>query len=335
MLFTPHEVAETVNMFKDQHLDIRTITMGISLLDCISHDGKIAGERIYNKIMAKAGNLVKVAEEIEAEYGVPIINKRISVTPIALIAGASDDKDYVEFAKTLDKAAKDTGVDFIGGFSALVDKGFTKGDRILIDSIPAALAATEKVCSSVNLGSTKYGINMDAVKDMGHIIKKTAELTKDADGIGCAKLVVFCNAPGDNPFMAGAFHGVNEGDAVISVGVSGPGVVKCALENSFGEPFDVMADKIKKTAFKITRLGHMVATVASERLGIPFGILDLSLAPTPAVGDSIARIFQEMGLEQAGTHGTTAALCMLNDAVKKGGIMASTHVGVYLEHLYL
>jgi len=327
MLFTPHEVAETVNMFKDQHLDIRTITMGISLLDCVSHDGKIARERIYNKIMDKAGRLVEVAEQIEAEYGVPIINKRISVTPIALIAGATDDKDYVEFAKTLDKAAKDTGVDFIGGFSALVDKGFTKGDRILIDSIPEALAATDRVCGSINLGSTKYGINMDAVKDMGHVIKKTAELTKDADGIGCAKLVVFCNAPGDNPFMAGAFHGVNEGDAVISVGVSGPGVVKCALEGSLDDTFDVMADKIKKTAFKITRLGHMVATVASERLNVPFGILDLSLAPTPAVGDSIARIFQEMGLEQAGTHGTTAALCMLNDAVKKGGIMASTHVG--------
>ena len=327
MLFSPHEVAETVNMFKDQHLDIRTITMGISLLDCISHDSKVAQERIYNKIMDKAGRLVEVAEQIEAEYGVPIINKRISVTPIALIAGATDDKDYVEFAKTLDRAARDTGVDFIGGFSALVDKGFTKGDRILIDSIPEALACTDKVCGSVNIGSTKYGINMDAVRDMGQIIKKTAELTKDADGIGCAKLVVFCNAPGDNPFMAGAFHGVNEGDAVISVGVSGPGVVKCALEGSLDKTFDEMADIIKKTSFKITRLGHMVATLASERLNVPFGILDLSLAPTPAVGDSIARIFQEMGLEQAGTHGTTAALCMLNDAVKKGGIMASTHVG--------
>lgn len=327
MLFTPHEVAETVNMFKDQHLDIRTITMGISLLDCISHDSKIARDRIYDKIMRKAGNLVSTAEKIEAEYGVPIINKRISVTPISLVGGATDDKDYVNFALTLDRAAKETGVDFLGGFSALVDKGITKGDRILMDSIPEALASTERVCGSINLGSTRYGINMDAVKDMGQIIKKTAELTKDADGIGCAKLVVFCNAPGDNPFMAGAFHGVNEGDAVISVGVSGPGVVKCALEGSKGESFDVIAEKIKKTSFKITRLGHMVATVASERLGVPFGILDLSLAPTPAVGDSIARIFQEMGLEQAGTHGTTAALCMLNDAVKKGGIMASTHVG--------
>lgn len=327
MLFTPFEIAETVNMFKDQHLDIRTITMGISLLDCISHDSKIARDRIYDKIMLKAGNLVSTAEKIEAEYGVPIINKRISVTPISLIAGATDDRDYVNFARTLDRAAKETGVDFLGGFSALVDKGFTKGDRILIDSIPEALAATDRVCASINLGSTKYGINMDAVKDMGPMIKKTAELTKDADGIGCAKLVIFCNAPGDNPFMAGAFHGVNEGDAVVSVGVSGPGVVKCALENTKDKTFDEMADIIKKTSFKITRLGHMVATVASERLGVPFGILDLSLAPTPAVGDSIARIFQEMGLEQTGTHGTTAALCMLNDAVKKGGIMASTHVG--------
>ncbi|MGL1892397.1 MAG: PFL family protein [Spirochaetaceae bacterium] len=327
MLYTPFEITETVKMFTDQHLDIRTITMGISLLDCISHDSKIARDRVYDKIMRKAGNLVSTAEKIEAEYGVPIINKRISVTPIALIGGATDDKDYVNFARTLDRAAKETGVDFLGGFSALVDKGFTKGDRILLDSIPEALAATERVCASVNLGSTRYGINMDAVKDMGHIIKKTAELTKDADGIGCAKLVVFCNAPGDNPFMAGAFHGVNEGDAVVSVGVSGPGVVKCALEGSKGEAFDVIADKIKKTSFKITRLGHMVATVAAERLGVPFGILDLSLAPTPAVGDSIARIFQEMGLEYTGCHGTTAALCMLNDAVKKGGIMASTHVG--------
>lgn len=327
MLFTPFEIAETVNMFTDQHLDIRTITMGISLLDCISHDSKIARDRIYDKIMLKAGNLVSTAEKIEAEYGVPIINKRISVTPISMIAGATDDKNYVDFARTLDRAAKETGVDFLGGFSALVDKGITKGERILMDSIPEALSVTERVCSSVNLGSTRYGINMDAVRDMGHIIKKTADLTKDADGLGCAKLVVFCNVPGDNPFMAGAFHGVNEGDAVVSVGVSGPGVVKCALEGSKGEPFDVIADKIKKTSFKITRLGHMVADVASKRLGVPFGILDLSLAPTPAVGDSIARIFQEMGLEQAGTHGTTAALCMLNDAVKKGGIMASTHVG--------
>jgi len=266
MIFTPYEIAETVNMFNNQHLDIRTITMGISLLDCVSHDSDIACDRIYNKIMKMAGNLVEVAENIEHEYGVPIINKRISVTPIALIAGATDDKDYLKFAKTLDRAAKDTGVDFLGGFSALVDKGFTKGDRILIDSIPRALAETERVCASVNLGSSKYGINMDAVRDMGHIIKDTAELTKDADGLGCAKLVVFCNAPGDNPFMAGAFHGVNEGDAVISVGVSGPGVVKTALEGSKGEPFDVVADKIKKTAFKITRLGHMVATVAAERL---------------------------------------------------------------------
>ncbi len=327
MIYSPFEIVETVDMFKNQHLDIRTITMGISLLDCISHDSKIARDRIYDKIMKKAGNLVSTADKIEAEYGVPIINKRISVTPIALVAGATDDKNYVDFARTLDRAAKETGVDFLGGFSALVDKGITKGDRILMDSIPEALAATERVCSSINLGSTRYGINMDAVRDMGHIIKRTAELTKDSDGIGCAKLVVFCNAPGDNPFMAGAFHGVNEGDSVVSVGVSGPGVVRTALMGSKGEPFDVIADKIKKTSFKITRLGHMVATLASERLNVPFGILDLSLAPTPAVGDSIARIFQEMGLEYAGTHGTTAALCMLNDAVKKGGIMASTHVG--------
>lgn len=327
MIYTPFEVAETVKMFEKQHLDIRTITMGISLMDCISDSGVTARNRIYDKIVKKAGNLVATAERIEAEFGVPIINKRISVTPISLVGGASDDKSYVDFARTLDRAAKETGVDFLGGFSALVDKGFTKGDRILFDSIPEALQVTDRVCSSVNLGSTRYGINMDAVRDMGVIIKKAAELTKDADGLGCAKLVVFCNAPGDNPFMAGAFHGVNEGDSVISVGVSGPGVVKCALEGTKGEPFDVIADKIKKTSFKITRLGHLIASVASERLNTPFGILDLSLAPTPAVGDSIARIFEEMGLECAGTHGTTAALALLNDAVKKGGIMASTHVG--------
>ncbi|NLM04301.1 MAG: PFL family protein [Clostridiales bacterium] len=320
-------IMETINMIEKEKLDIRTITMGISLLDCCDSSGKKARTKIYDKITKYAENLVKVGEDIEMEYGIPIINKRISVTPMALIAQASDDKNYVEFAKTLDKAASAVGVNFIGGFSALVEKGYSKGDKILIESIPEALAVTEKVCSSVNVGSSKSGINMNAVDDMGRVIKETAYLTRDADSIGCAKLVVFANAVQDNPFMAGAFHGVGEGEAFINVGVSGPGVVKAALETIKGANFDTVAETIKKTAFKITRAGQLVANEAARRLGIPFGIVDLSLAPTPAVGDSVARILEEMGLEVCGTHGTTAALALLNDAVKKGGIMASSHVG--------
>ena len=322
-----NNILETIKMIEEEKLDIRTITMGISLLDCIDSDGDKAREKIYNKIVSSAKDLVKVGREIENEFGIPIVNKRISVTPISIIAGATDEKDYVKFAETLDKAAETLGVDFIGGFSALVHKGYTKGDKILINSIPEALAKTSKVCSSVNVGSTRCGINMDAVKEMGEIIKKTAENTKDTKGFGCAKLVVFCNAVEDNPFMAGAFHGVGEADKVISVGVSGPGVVQRALEKVKGEPFDVVAETIKKTAFKITRMGQLVAKEASERLGVPFGIVDLSLAPTPAVGDSVAHILEEMGLEVVGTHGTTAALALLNDAVKKGGVMACSHVG--------
>ncbi|MBE6054883.1 MAG: PFL family protein [Clostridium sartagoforme] len=322
-----NNILETIKMIEEEKLDIRTITMGISLLDCIDSDGDKAREKIYNKIVSSAKDLVKVGREIENEFGIPIVNKRISVTPISIIAGATDEKDYVKFAETLDKAAETLGVDFIGGFSALVQKGYTKGDKILINSIPEALAKTSKVCSSVNVGSTRCGINMDAVKEMGEIIKKTAENTKDTKGFGCAKLVVFCNAVEDNPFMAGAFHGVGEADKVISVGVSGPGVVQRALEKVKGEPFDVVAETIKKTAFKITRMGQLVAKEASERLGVPFGIVDLSLAPTPAVGDSVAHILEEMGLEVVGTHGTTAALALLNDAVKKGGVMACSHVG--------
>ncbi|RKS84499.1 hypothetical protein DES39_2057 [Orbus hercynius] len=321
------QILETIKMIEEEKLDIRTITMGISLLDCIDSDGVKARQKIYDKITRLAGNLVKVGEDISSEFGIPIINKRISVTPISLIAGASDDKDYVEFAKTLDAAAKAVGVNFIGGFSALVQKGFHKGDRILIDSIPQALAQTERVCSSVNVGSTQTGINMDAVKRMGEIIKESAALTADNNSMACAKLVVFANAVEDNPFMAGAFHGVGEADCVINVGVSGPGVVKRALEKVKGEPFDVVAETIKKTAFKITRMGQLVGKEASERLGVQFGIVDLSLAPTPAIGDSVAHILEEMGLEVVGTHGTTAALAMLNDAVKKGGVMACGHVG--------
>ncbi|MBQ4340159.1 MAG: PFL family protein, partial [Firmicutes bacterium] len=307
--------------------DIRTITMGISLMDCADSDGEKARQKIYNKIVEKAGHLVEVGQAIEKEFGIPIINKRISVTPISIVAGASADKDYVKFAEVLDRAARDVGVNFIGGFSALVHKGYTKGDDILIKSIPEALAVTETVCSSVNVGSTKAGINMDAVKQMGQIIVEAANLTADRDSIGCAKLVVFANAVEDNPFMAGAFHGVGEPDCVINVGVSGPGVVKTALEACKGAPFDVVAETIKKTAFQITRVGQLVASEASRRLGVPFGIVDLSLAPTPAVGDSIARILEEIGLEHCGAPGTTAALAMLNDAVKKGGVMASSHVG--------
>ncbi|EGT5369551.1 Uncharacterized conserved protein [Clostridioides difficile] len=320
-------ILETIKMIDEEQLDIRTITMGISLLDCIDPDGDKAREKIYNKIMSSAKDLVKVGKDIEREFGIPIVNKRVSVTPISIIAGATDENDYVKFAQTLDKAAEDLGIDFIGGFSALVQKGYTKGDKILIKSIPKALASTNKVCASVNVGSTRCGINMDAVKEMGEIIKETAELTKDAKGFGCAKLVVFCNAVEDNPFMAGAFHGVGEADRIINVGVSGPGVVKRALEKVKGEPFDVVSETVKKTAFKITRVGQLVAKEASSRLDVPFGIIDLSLAPTPAIGDSVANILEEMGLEVIGTHGTTAALALLNDAVKKGGVMACSHVG--------
>ncbi len=321
------EVLETKKMLDEECLDIRTITMGISLLDCIDSSAEKTCDKVYDKITSTAKDLVKTGEDIEKDYGIPIINKRISVTPISLIGGATDAKDYVCLAKALDRAAIETGVNFIGGFSALVHKGYNKGDNILINSIPEALATTEKVCSSVNIGSTKAGINMDAVKQMGEIIKKTADLTASSDGFGCAKLVVFANAVEDNPFMAGAFHGVGEPDSVIHVGVSGPGVVKCALEKVRGEDFGVVANTIKKTAFKITRMGQLVAQEASRRLNVPFGIVDLSLAPTPAVGDSVAYILEEMGIEKCGAHGTTAALALLNDAVKKGGVFASSYVG--------
>lgn len=327
MIFSPVEIQETVNMFMRHKLDIRCITMGISLLDCADSDANKACEKIYNKIMKKAGNLVKVGQDIEKEFGVPIINKRISVTPIALVAGASNAKNYVPYIKTLDRCAKELGVNFIGGFSALVQKGITPADRILIDSIPEALASTECVCSSVNVGSTKSGINMDAVKLMGETIRKTAEATADRDSIGCSKLVVFCNAPEDNPFMAGAFHGPGEDDCVINVGVSGPGVILAVAREYKGKPINELADGIKKMAFKITRMGQLVGSEAAQRLGVGFGILDLSLAPTPAVGDSVARILEEIGLEGCGAPGTTAALAMLTDMVKKGGVMASTNVG--------
>ena len=320
-------ILETINMIEEQKLDIRTITMGISLLDCIDSDGEKAREKIYKKITTCAKDLVKVGQEIESEFGIPIVNKRVSVTPISIIAGACDDKDYVEFAKVLDKAAEELGIDFIGGFSALCQKGYTKGDEILIKSIPKALACTNKVCASVNVGSTRAGMNMDAIKQMGQVIKQTAELTKDKKGFGCAKLVVFCNAPDDNPFMAGAFHGVTEADAIINVGVSGPGVVRHALKKVRGADFEVLCDTIKKTAFKVTRVGQLVAEEASKRLNVPFGIVDLSLAPTPAIGDSVADILEEIGLQRAGAPGTTAALALLNDQVKKGGVMASSYVG--------
>ncbi|NLZ48392.1 MAG: DUF711 family protein [Clostridiales bacterium] len=321
------KIIETIEMIEKEKLDVRTITMGISLLDCCDSNGKRCREKIYDKITKKAENLVKVGEDIEKEFGIPIIHKRISVTPISIIAGSTDDTNYVEFAKTLDEAAKAVGVNFLGGFSALVHKGYTKGDKILIKSIPEALSITERVCSSVNIGSSKVGINMDAVKEMGHVIKQTAELTADRDGIGCAKFVVFANAVEDNPFMAGAFHGVGEADCVINVGVSGPGVVQKALEKIKDAPFDVVAETVKKTSFKITRMGQLVANEASKRLNVPFGIVDLSLAPTPAVGDSVAHILESMGLERCGAPGTTAALALLNDAVKKGGVMACSHVG--------
>ena len=322
-----NDILETINMIDQQHLDIRTITMGISLLSCADPDPKAACRKIYDKITRCAEKLVRTGEEIEREFGIPIVNKRISVTPMALVAAASGTEDYVPFAAALDAAAKTTGVNFIGGFSALVQKGMTEADRKLIAAIPEALATTELVCSSVNVGSTKAGINMDAVALMGQTIKRTAELTAAHGGFGCAKLVVFCNAVEDNPFMAGAFHGVGEPEKVINVGVSGPGVVHHALKAVKGQPFDVVAETVKKTAFRITRMGQLVAQEASRRLDTPFGIVDLSLAPTPAVGDSVARILEEMGLEVCGTHGTTAALALLNDAVKKGGVMASSSVG--------
>ncbi len=318
---------QTNDMIDSQHLDIRTITMGISLRDCCDTDIDKCCKKIYDKITNYAKDLVPVAEKIELELGIPIVNKRISVTPISLIAESCETDNYVPIAKALDEAAKVCGVNFIGGFSALVHKGYTKGDRNLIASIPEALRQTERVCASVNVASTKAGINMDAVKQMGEVVKKTAELTKDDGGIGCAKLVVFANAVEDNPFMAGAFHGVGEAECVVNVGVSGPGVVYHALQSVKGESFDVVAETIKKTAFRITRMGQLVAQEASKRLGVQFGIVDLSLAPTPAKGDSVARILEEIGLEHCGTHGTTAALAMLNDAVKKGGVMASSHVG--------
>ena len=316
-------VTETIAMIEEQNFDIRTITIGISLLDCIDPDMGKAAEKIYAKITDKARDLVKVGNEISAELGIPIVNKRVCVTPIAIIGAATDAVSYVPLARAMDEAAQKVGIDFIGGFSALVQKGYAKGDKILIDSIPAALAATQKVCASVNIGSTKTGINMSAVADMGRVIKETARLSD----LGAAKLVVFANAVEDNPFMAGAFHGVGEAEVVINVGVSGPGVVKRALEKVRQASFDVVAETVKKTAFKITRIGQLVGQMASERLGVKFGIVDLSLAPTPAVGDSVARVLEEMGLERVGTHGTTAALALLNDAVKKGGVMACNQVG--------
>lgn len=325
-MINTHDILETIHMIQDENLDIRTITMGISLLDCCSDDSKRACSRIYDKIMRLAERLVPVGNEIGKEYGIPIINKRVSVTPIAMIAAASG-SDPVQYALTLEKAAKELGIDFVGGYSALVQKGFAAGDERLIRSIPEALSVTEHVCSSVNIGSSKTGINMDAVALMGSIIKQTAKATADRNCIGAAKLVVFCNAPEDNPFMAGALHGAGEPDCVINVGVSGPGVVRCALQKIPDGNLTDVADTIKKTAFKITRVGQLVALEASRRLNVPFGIVDLSLAPTPAVGDSVAYILEEMGLETCGAHGTTAALALLNDAVKKGGTMASSHVG--------
>ena len=323
------EVNETNKMIEEENLDVRTITMGISLLDCIDSDLEKVKAAIYKKIKDAACDLVRTGDEITKEYGIPIVNKRISVTPIALIGGSAckSEDDFAEIAVVLDKVAKEVGVNFIGGYSALVSKGMTKADELLIRSIPKALSRTERVCSSINVGSTKTGINMDAVKLMGEIIIETAEYTKEDDSLGCAKLVVFCNAPDDNPFMAGAFHGVTEADKIINVGVSGPGVVKTALSKVRGESFEVLCETIKKTAFKITRVGQLVAQEASRRLGVPFGIIDLSLAPTPAIGDSVADILCEIGLEYAGAPGTTAALALLNDQVKKGGVMASSYVG--------
>ena len=323
------EVNETNKMIEQENLDVRTITMGISLLDCIDSDIEKVNDNIYNKIKKYAANLVETGEQISKEFGIPVVNKRISVTPIALVGGAACKTidDYVSIAKTLDKVATEVGVNFIGGFSALVSKGMTPSEELLIRSIPKALASTGRVCSSVNVGSTKTGINMDAVRLIGEIIKETAELTKEDDSLGCAKFVVFCNAPDDNPFMAGAFHGVTEADAIINVGVSGPGVVRTALSKVRGESFEVLCETIKKTALKVTRVGQLVAQEASKRLGVPFGIVDLSLAPTPAIGDSVADVLCEIGLEYVGAPGTTAALALLNDQVKKGGVMASSYVG--------
>lgn len=323
------EVNETNKMIEQENLDVRTITMGISLLDCIDSDLNTMNEKIYNKITTKAKDLVATGDEIAAEFGIPVVNKRVSVTPIALVGGVAchSTEDFVSVAKTLDKAAKTIGVNFIGGYSALVSKGMTPAEELLIRSIPQALAVTERVCSSVNVGSTKTGINMDAVKLMGEIVLETAEASKEQDSLGCAKLVVFCNAPDDNPFMAGAFHGVTEADYIINVGVSGPGVVKTALESVRGADFQTLCEMIKRTAFKVTRVGQLVAQEASKRLGVPFGIVDLSLAPTPAIGDSVAEILEEIGLERVGAPGTTAALALLNDQVKKGGVMAAQAVG--------
>ena len=328
-MITLNEVLETNEMISKMNLDVRTITMGISLLDCVGNDVDETCTNIYNKIIRLASNLVKTGQDITKDYGIPIVNKRISVTPIALVGGSvcKTTDDFVKIAKTLDKAAHEVGVNFLGGYSAIVSKSMTAADKLLIESIPQALAETELVCSSVNCGSTRTGLNMDAVRLIGEIVKKTAEATKDNQSIGCAKFVVFCNAPDDNPFMAGAFHGVTEGDCVINVGVSGPGVVKTALEAVKGQSFEVLCETIKKTAFKITRVGQLVAQEASRRLGVPFGIIDLSLAPTPAIGDSVADILQLIGLERVGAPGTTAALALLNDQVKKGGIMASSYVG--------
>ena len=324
-----YEVLETNKMIEHENLDVRTITMGINLLDCADTDLDTVCDKIYNKITRYAKDLVKTGDDISKEFGIPIVNKRVSITPISLVGGAAckSPKDYVKIAHTLDKAAKEVGINFLGGYSAIVSKGMTKSDELLIRSIPQALAETERICSSVNVGSTKTGINMDAVRLMGEIILQTAEATKEKDSFGCAKLVVLCNAPDDNPFMAGAFHGVSEADAIINVGVSGPGVVKYALEQIRGASFEVLCETIKRTAFKITRVGQLVAQEASHRLGVPFGIIDLSLAPTPAIGDSVAEILQEIGLERAGAPGTTAALALLNDQVKKGGVMASSYVG--------
>ena len=326
-MLNARDILETITMIQDEHLDVRTITMGISLLDCCHSDIDVMCGKVYDKITRYAKDLVRTGEQIEKELGIPIINKRISVTPAAMILASCEDKDAVKLAKTLDRAAVTCGVNFLGGFSALVQKGFGPGDRELIEAIPEALSVTERICSSVNIGSTKTGINMDAVALMGKVVRKSAELTADRDCIGPAKLVVFCNAPEDNPFMAGAFHGAGEPDCVINVGVSGPGVVRAALAKAGDCDLTAVADLIKKTAFKITRMGQLVASEASRRLGVPFGIVDLSLAPTPAIGDSVAHILEEMGLECCGCHGTTAALALLNDAVKKGGVMASSHVG--------
>lgn len=326
-MISKYEVLDTIKMIETQNLDVRTITMGISLVDCISSDAKVCCDNIKRKITTKAKNLVSVGDDIAREFGVPIVNKRISVTPISTIAASSGLKDYTCFAKALDEAAEQTGVNFIGGFGALVQKGETKSDTTLIDSLPSALSQTQRVCAFVNVGGTKSGINMDVVSKMGRIIKDTAHLTREQGGIGCAKLVVFTNAVEDNPFMAGAFCGTGEPECAINVGVSGPGVIKSALEEVKGAPFDIVAETIKKTAFRVTRVGQLVAQQASKRLGAQFGIVDLSLAPTPAIGDSVARILEEIGVDVCGMHGTTAALALLNDAVKKGGVMASSHVG--------